>query len=1558
MTLRWVGIALLTGLVSFASGGAAYAQTADDYALEKRITELQKSGNGTQALAIAKSALEEAERTLVAEHQSVGIRLFLLGLVHQAQGRGADAEPLYNRSLLIVEKALGANHKTVGSILVRLADLYWSQDRLADAEPLYRRALSIREATLGPDSPDTATILNMLAEACRLQNRAAEALPLQERALSIREKALGPDHRAVAVSLNNLALIHVAEKRFEAAEPIYKRALAINERSWGPEHRETGTVLANLAELYQKLGRNEDAETFFVRALSVREKALGPNHRDVGITLTNLALLYESQGKYVDAEPLLKRSLAINEKLLGPDHAEVGNSLNTLGLLYESLGKFADAEPLLKRSLTIYENVLGPDHPDVGNSLNTLGSLYESLGKFADAEPVLKRSLAINEKALGPDHNQVGASLNSLAVLYKSLGRYAEAEPLYKRSLLVVEKALGPDHPDVGATLENLASLYSVQTRYAEAEPLLKRSLAIQERALGPNHRDVGRSLINLALLYSIRTRYADAEPLSERALSIFEKALGPDHPDVGRSLSNLAGLHQSQGRYAHAEPLLKRSLAIHEKTSGPDHPDVSIALNDLAELYWHQGRYAEAESLLKRSLAIREKAFTPDHPLVGESLNNLAELNKEQGRYAEAETLHRRALTVREKALGPDHPDVSGSLNNLAGVYQSQRRYAEAEPLLKRSLAIREKALGPNARSIGDALNNLGTLYLDQDRYADAKPPLERTLAIFEKTLGPDHPDVGTVLSHLAQTYDLERRYVDAESLLKRALAIHERALGPDHPSVAKGLTNLAVFYFAQGRYAEAEPLFKRALAIRETALGADHPDVGKSFSNFGALYFAQRDWVKAEGYFRKSADLAIRRTRRGTEEATGRPVAGKARSEAEGNRLEFQGILTAAYRMENDQSKPPPGHSTFVTAQWALASEAATSLTQMAARLAKGDGAMAGLIRERQDLVAEWQGKDKLFIAARSEAPNKRDPAAEQALGERLSAIDTRIGEIDKTIIKDFPEYAALANPEPLSIEEVQAQLGPNEALLLFLDTPGLGSVSEETFIWAVTKTDSRWVRSKFGTGAHNERVKRLRCGLDSSNWIDTAQWSTATEDGKRRKAVQDARREWCREHMGMEVKATALLPFDLKRSHELYQALFGQIEDLIKDKSLLIVPSGPLAQIPFHVLVTEQPGTAIPRNVSGYAQAKWLGAQHPIMVLPSVASLKSLRKFARTSAASSPYIGFGNPILDGSPSNSMQADRAVAARKKQSCPPSVRATKPITIAGFEVPTALPSLFIRGIGDVAALRRQPPLPETADELCAVARQLGAQETDVYLGARATETAIKKLSTDGVLASHRILHFATHGLIAGETELFAKSLAEPALLLTPPETASEEDDGLLTASEVAQLNLDADWVLLSACNTAASGEKGNAEALSGLARAFFYARARSLLVSHWYVDSNATVALVTKSLAELAANPAIGRSEALRRAMVALISKGGNDTHPAHWAPFVVVGEGGASEPGINSTATIGARAVSPVPPSASGLAGPARSVEVELGQPKVKEKRASRRPKPAGEWDWLWGE
>jgi CHAT domain-containing protein len=339
-----------------------------------------------------------------------------------------------------------------------------------------------------------------------------------------------------------------------------------------------------------------------------------------------------------------------------------------------------------------------------------------------------------------------------------------------------------------------------------------------------------------------------------------------------------------------------------------------------------------------------------------------------------------------------------------------------------------------------------------------------------------------------------------------------------------------------------------------------------------------------------------------------------------------------------------------------------------------------------------------------------------------------------------------------------------------------------------------------------------------------------------------------------------------------------------------------------------------------------------------------LKALRRDAKPSTAKIPFIGFGNPLLVGSDNN----DRRAFA--KQACPKKPQASS-MKVAGLAVPQRGINLLRGGLGDVAVLRQQQPLPETADELCTIANKIGVSDQDVHLGARATEREVKTLSADGTLGDARVVQFATHGLLANETSRVANALDEPALLLTPPTILTTDDDGLLTASEVSELKLDAEWVVLSACNTAGGGDDKNSEAMSELAQAFFYAGARALLVSHWYVDSRAAVKLTTSAFAELERDPQIGRAEALRRGMLATMNDNGRPNswtsaaHPAVWAPFVLVGEGGPSQSNNSPVAVTDVHA----PPAVAGETG---SISSRDGRAKPTGRKRRKQP---GAWDWL---
>ena len=334
--------------------------------------------------------------------------------------------------------------------------------------------------------------------------------------------------------------------------------------------------------------------------------------------------------------------------------------------------------------------------------------------------------------------------------------------------------------------------------------------------------------------------------------------------------------------------------------------------------------------------------------------------------------------------------------------------------------------------------------------------------------------------------------------------------------------------------------------------------------------------------------------------------------------------------------------------------------------------------------------------------------------------------------------------------------------------------------------------------------------------------------------------------------------LAPFPALRAHTLYEKLIGPAEPLLAGvHHLLIVPDGPLQSLPMTVLVTKPPKQD-PERLEDHRDVAWLTRDYAVTVLPAVSSLRALRQFANAEHASAPFLGIGDPVLNGSPTR---------------------------VPGV----TLVSLFRGAAADVEKVRALPPLPETAGELRAIAQTLGASESDLLLRERASEPVLRQMALD----HYKVIEFATHGLMSGEL----KGLAEPALVLTPPAEATPDNDGLLTASKIATLKLNADWVVLSACNTAASDGTPDGGGLSGLAKAFFYAGARSLLVSHWPALSEATVKLTTGTFGELAKDQSIGRAEALRRAMMAMLDPTNPPeyAHPAAWAPFVLAGEGGA---------------------------------------------------------------
>jgi CHAT domain-containing protein len=821
--------------------------------------------------------------------------------------------------------------------------------------------------------------------------------------------------------------------------------------------------------------------------------------------------------------------------------------------------------------------------------------------------------------------------------------------------------------------------------------------------------------------------------------------------------------------------------------------------------------------------------------------------------------------------------------------------------------------------------LRDTAAFFYRAGAYREALEAAERAAALVVREFGPEHEESALSAYSLGLISDALGDLTAAERHYTACLHLREKIYGPESAAVAAVLENLGQVLIKAGRQAAAQPLLEHALHIEQELVGRDHAFSASGHAGLGALYLARGDWTAALTSYRTAIRLLA------SQDTSPTIVKSLVEQDIKRHRDTFIGLCRAVWNAAGpaERQKEANVEETFQAAQTAWQTSAAAALAKMTARLAAADSEEGQRIRRAQDLaervlalndtdqklIAEFSAVEradasysaladefrKASIArSRELAPTlkrqtalveelqrlaQRCPPAQsksgcdgsertrEALGKELGELGRRAasgsealmdiyrrmeaaqkalpgyaafaarraelrGNIDRAeeevrrvralIAQSYPQYAALVDPMPLSMVATQRLLASDEALIVIL------SGGAKSFVWALSRERAAWAEIDAGSAELAGDVAALRRGLDP-----LAQQDAEGSAGSR---------------------AAVVAGFDLERAHALYARVLAPVAATFSDKRhLIIVPTGPLTSLPLQVLLTEPPRPARSAQEAFRNQA-WLIKSYALSVLPSVASLSALRTLKRRDPAAQPFFGIGDPVLEGG--NRPGEQRGATSE-------------------------LPAHFYRhALADVRAVRALTPLPETADELRQIARALGAASDSVHLREAATETRVKAAA----LSEFRVLHFATHGLVAGDLS----DLAEPALVLTPPAVPSAVDDGLLTASEVATLKLNADWVVLSACNTAAGSGPG-AEALSGLARAFFYAGARALLVSHWPVDSRAAVEITTSTFRALATAPHIGRAEALRRSLLALIAAG---RAPGYWAPFVVVGEGGAPNP------------------------------------------------------------
>ncbi|MBJ7379488.1 MAG: CHAT domain-containing protein [Polynucleobacter sp.] len=827
------------------------------------------------------------------------------------------------------------------------------------------------------------------------------------------------------------------------------------------------------------------------------------------------------------------------------------------------------------------------------------------------------------------------------------------------------------------------------------------------------------------------------------------------------------------------------------------------------------------------------------------------------EGKFIEAERSFRKALSLTKEI-------ISGMRGGGRDALDYEERILQDSKTNQRGFYTQNIFI----------LNDLARAFLGQKRLTDAEYWSRESVLLAINKFGVNSGRTSQVLLTLARIISEQGRQAESVLLASAALRVAQQATDyPASPIIANARKALATALAADGKYVEANKVFAEMVeglkSDPELATRFQTGDLDWALALVKTNQATQAVSMTNEMVLKAKARLEPNSTRlallRGfnaaAKQSEGKSVEALAefkvsvpilidqsRNDMENQtstirqaqRLNFvleEYLASLAYQAKSDSSGTAAAEA-FQIADIARGSGVQRALTASAARANITDLQLAGLARKEQDLQQQINTLTELLTGLLSAPPAQQLPAVQTKIRADITSFKNQREELKKEIAKKYPDYAELVEPKPASVERTQKALKPDEVLVSWYFADNV------SYVWAISKDKpAQFMQLNLTRAQMAKDVAVLRKALDPG---------VATID---------------------EIPA-----FDVVLANKLYQNILAPVQTSFAGKKILLtVPHAELGQLPLSLLVTK-PVPQPPKGVAGfiaYRSIPWLAREIAVAQVPSVSSLNALRSLPAGNPNRKEFIGFGDPYFS-------------AAQEKSA----EKQTKPILLATRGIPLGLRSAPKTSGVSSAELALLPRLPDTSQEIEEIAKAMGAGDGDIYLHQRASVKQV--MSTD--LSNRKVVMFATHGLVPGELN----GLTQPALALSSPEVTGDKDDGLLTMDKVLTLKLDADWVVLSACNTAA-GEGAGSEAVSGLGRAFFFAGAKGLLVSNWPVDSVAARNLMTDLFKRQQQTQNTSKAELLRQAMLNQIDQGGvkegNNmkyayAHPLFWAPFVVVGD------------------------------------------------------------------
>jgi CHAT domain-containing protein len=957
------------------------------------------------------------------------------------------------------------------------------------------------------------------------------------------------------------------------------------------------------------------------------------------------------------------------------------------------------------------------------------------------------------------------------------------------------------------------------------------------------------------------RTLLGRSDSLDDAELAVSNGA-GADYKHKGSRYEQLLMRRlREAGQNKRANALLTKQMATFANQS----KGRLFGLNySLVLGFIRSGDTNKAESYAARNRSLLTEAQRwPVFPIYGMAWQAVVEdgnarIEESRGRFAQAEAAYRKASifymnSMKTYAEWESRPaegeaeraaDWALALEGRTKVKQG--RVGEGEADVRRALLSRLSKSGKFHADTAGILAVLVYVIQEQGRYQDAEQLQRQVISIYQGLgYGVESAQMVNAQLFLAQILNLRGQY-DAASKLYDQIDVWTASWEPSRREVISGgLARVAVMLW-QGNNDNALEIAQRTFE-RERQRSGD-----KSFNTalsrgFHAIALARKgNASESLQAFKECLPVLLSISGGGDDDSGSTAAAREGRV-----RFVIEGYLRLLSR--NPTIVPASViEETFGYADVLRGQSVQRALQASSARSATKDPVLAQLVRVSQDIEKQIGAAVATLNNLLTLPTSERDEKAVASTQAEIARLQATRTQSLKDIARKFPSYGDLVNPPPPSPADLQKQLTPDEALLSFY----FGRF--DSYVWVLRKDGPvQFVRIDMKLGDINAEVTKLREALEPNA------------------------------PMISDIPA-----FDLNLAYDLYAALLKPTEaNWRPTKNLIVVTNGALGLLPLSLLPAE-PSRIDPNDdplFSSYRKVPWLARTHAVTLVPSISALLTLRKLPVGTASRQQMIGFGDPLFSKEQADEATKDDAAEGDKPLQVADASNVTRGMPLKRRNGPK------LDGV-DSVQLAQLPRLPDTAEELKSIALALQADPAKVLnLGKDANEKNVKTMN----LSKFKIIAFATHGLVPGELD----GLTQPALALTAPAVADGDGDGLLTMEEILALKLDADWVVLSACNTGA-GVVAGAEAASGLGRAFFYAGTRALLLTNWSVHSESARELITDLFKRQADDPKLTRGEALRQAMMALadgpgyIGADGKTefayAHPLFWAPYSIIGDGG----------------------------------------------------------------